>query len=212
MLCRMTGLRERKKLETRQHIADVAARLFAEHGFEQVTVDQVAEAADVAKKTVFNYFPTKEDLVFDRTEAREQGLIALVRERPPGTPVVAAFRGQMEAFLERVAEREPGSHRGSLFELVRTSPSLHRRGLEIRERQAMVLGQELARDTGQPEWDPVAHTVARAMLAAHVSVFIEVHRRMGAGATPAEAVAAARPIAARVFDLLEQGFSDYPEN
>ncbi|HEY3753689.1 MAG TPA: TetR/AcrR family transcriptional regulator [Pseudonocardiaceae bacterium] len=206
----MTGLRERKKLETRQHIAAVAARLFAEHGFEQVTVDQVAAAADVAKKTVFNYFPTKEDLVFDRAEAREQGLVALVRERPPGTSVVATFRSQLETFLDKMAQREPGFQRGSVVELASTSPALQRRGLEIRERQARVLAEELAADSGQPEWDPIAHMVARTMLAAHRSVFLEMHRQLGLGASPAEAVAAARSYIPRLFDLLEHGLADYP--
>ncbi|HVV21878.1 MAG TPA: TetR family transcriptional regulator [Pseudonocardiaceae bacterium] len=206
----MTGLRERKKNETRQHIADVAARLFAEHGFDEVTVDQVAAAADVAKKTVFNYFPTKEDLVFDRAEARELTMVSLVRDRPPGTPVLAAFRAQTDRFLDFVAGREPGFQRGSVVELARSSPALRRRGLEIRERHATVLAAELAADTGQPEWDPVANAVARTILATHQSVFFEIHRLIRAGATPKEAAEAARVVADRVFGLLERGLADYP--
>jgi AcrR family transcriptional regulator len=206
----MTGLRERKKLETRQHIADVAARLFAEHGFEQVTVDQVAAAADVAKKTVFNYFPTKEDLVFDRAEARELAMVSLVRDRPRGTPVLAAFRAQVDRFLDFIAERQPGFQRGSVVELTRSSPTLRRRGLEIRERQATVLAAELAADTGQPEWDPIANTVARTILAAQQSVFFEVHRRLRDGATPREAAESARAVADRLFGLLAAGLADYP--
>jgi AcrR family transcriptional regulator len=206
----MTGLRERKKLETRQHIADVAARLFAEHGFEHVTVDQVATAANVAKKTVFNYFPTKEDLVFDRAQARERDVVALVRDRPEGTSVVAAFRKQAGQLLDHIAEQEPGFHRGSVVELSSSSVSLQRRGLEIQERMSTVLAAALAEDTSRPEWDPVAHTVARAMLAANRSIFREVHRRITAGATPRQAAEAARPSIARVFDLLEHGLADYP--
>jgi AcrR family transcriptional regulator len=208
----MTGLRERKKVATRQHIADVAARLFAAHGFEDVTVDQVAQAADVAKKTVFNYFPTKEDLVYDRAEAREQDMVALVRERPPGVPVIAAFRGRMLEFLTDLAGREPGFQHGSVFELVKTSPALQRKGLELRERQARVLAAELATVSGAPEWDPLANTVARALLAAHSSVFMEVHRQLTLGATPHEAAEHGRQAMSTVFDQLEQGFAHYPSD
>ena len=64
------GLRERRKQETRQAISDIATQLFADRGFDEVTIAQVADAAGVAKMTVTNYFPRKEDLVFDRAEAR----------------------------------------------------------------------------------------------------------------------------------------------
>jgi AcrR family transcriptional regulator len=63
------GLRERKKEQTRQLIADRAWRLFAEHGFDRVTVAEVAREAEVAEATVFNYFRTKEDLFYSRLEA-----------------------------------------------------------------------------------------------------------------------------------------------
>jgi AcrR family transcriptional regulator len=206
----MSGLRERKKLATREHIADVAARLFAEHGYENVTVDQVATVAEVAKKTVFNYFPAKEDLVFDRAEAREQGLVELVRTRPDGMPVVAAFRQRLDAFLDKLADREPGFQRGSIVTMAASSQALRRKGLEVMDHQARVLAAELAADAGAPEWDPVARMVASAMLAGHRAVFLEVHRNLAGGATPKEAVAAARPYADRVFGLLERGFADYP--
>jgi AcrR family transcriptional regulator len=206
----MTGLRERKKLATRQHIADVAAELFTRDGFEHVTVDQVATAANVAKKTVFNYFPTKEDLVYDRAEARERNIVALVRDRPAGTSVVAAFRRQAGLLLDHIAGLEPGFHRGSVVELASGSPSLQRRGLEIQERQSTLLAAALEADSGQPEGDPVAYTVARTLLAANRSVFREVHRYIAAGATPKEAADAARPAIDKVFRQLEQGLAGYP--
>lgn len=206
----MTGLRERKKDQTRRHIADVAARLFIEHGFEDVTVDQIAAAADVAKKTVFNYFPTKEDLVFARAQQRELDIVALVRDRPPGTPVLAAFRAEAERMLDRLAARQPGFHRDSVAELMRTSQALRRRALEIQEHQARLLAAELAVLGGQPEWDPLANCVARTLLAATRAVFWEVHRQLAEGVSPAEAARRVRPIAARVYDQLEHGLGDYP--
>src|SRR3954468_18695631 len=86
------GLRERKKEATRRLIADTARRLFAERGFDAVTVAEVARAADVAEKTVFNYFPTKEDLFYSGMEAFEERILDAVRNRRPGETVLAAFR------------------------------------------------------------------------------------------------------------------------
>jgi hypothetical protein len=123
--------------------------------------------------------------------------------------VVTAFRRPAERMPDQVAGFEPGFHRGSALELATTSPALQRRGLEIWERQASILTAELARDTGRPEWDPVARTVARTMLAAHRSVFLEAHRHIAAGATPKEP-AATRPYIGQVFDLLARGLADYP--
>ena len=69
------GLRERKKQQTRQLIAETARRLFGERGFERVTVAEIARAAEVSEQTVFNYFPTKEDLVYWRLQSFEDELL-----------------------------------------------------------------------------------------------------------------------------------------
>src|SRR5512132_3041108 len=86
------GLRERKKQRTRELIAETARRLFSERGFERITVAEIARAAEVSEQTVFNYFGTKEDLVFWRLESFEAELLATIRERAPGESVLAAFR------------------------------------------------------------------------------------------------------------------------
>ena len=86
------GLRERKKEQTRQLIAETAWRLFAERGFDRVTVAEVAREAQVAEATVFNYFRTKEDLFYSRLEAYGARLVEAVAARAPGEPAVAAFR------------------------------------------------------------------------------------------------------------------------
>src|SRR5215813_15043096 len=87
-----TGLRERKKQQTRQLIFETAARLFAERGFDVVTVAEVARAAEVSEVTVFNYFPTKEDLFFAGMQFFEETLLEAVRERATGESVFTAFR------------------------------------------------------------------------------------------------------------------------
>src|ERR1051325_3993957 len=86
-------LRERKKGETRRLIAETAFRLFTARGFDGVTVAEVAREAGVAEKTVFNYFPTKEDLFYSRLEAFEDELLTAIREREPRARVLDAFRG-----------------------------------------------------------------------------------------------------------------------
>ncbi len=86
------GLRARKKRVAREVIAATARRLFAERGFDTVTVAEIAAAADVSEKTVFNHFPTKEDLAF---AGREEGILRLVAditERPPGASILDVFR------------------------------------------------------------------------------------------------------------------------
>src|SRR4051794_19861066 len=94
------GLRERKKRAAREAIAGTARRLFAERGFDAVTVAEVAAAADVSEKTVFNHFPTKEDLAF---AGREEGIaqfVTAIAERPPGSSVLDVFRAMTHSVLE----------------------------------------------------------------------------------------------------------------
>src|SRR3954467_432077 len=85
------GLRERKKHRTRREISDVATRLFQRDGFEAVTLAQIANAADVSVKTIFNYFGSKEDLYFDRAAEMRNSLVSTVRDRAAGTSVLDAL-------------------------------------------------------------------------------------------------------------------------
>jgi len=113
-LPRVAGLRERKKAATRAAIHDGAMRLFAAHGFAGTTIDQIAEAADVARATVFSYFPTKEDIVFgDAPQAVGALETALEAAGPDDTiATVRAWLGQLtgwiepELMLQRRIERE----------------------------------------------------------------------------------------------------------
>src|SRR4051794_19266654 len=85
------GLRERKKAAVRTHISDVATALFLAHGFDEVSVSQIAEAADVARPTVFAHFPRKEDLLFDRYPEAEALVVAAVTSRSPRTTATRAL-------------------------------------------------------------------------------------------------------------------------
>jgi AcrR family transcriptional regulator len=151
----MQGLRERKKAARRQAISDVATRLFEHHGFEQVTVTEIAAAADVSVKTVFNYFHSKEELFFDREAELQQALLDALRERGAGVSATAAMR---PLFLEGPVP-SPGcrwSDLGSEFyeqmrafiACERASPALTARRLMI----AQSWGRQLAREGGSEAW------------------------------------------------------------
>src|SRR3954454_9689712 len=98
------GLRERKKRAARQAIAATARKLFCQGGFDAVTVAEVAAAAGVSEKTVFNYFPTKEDLFFDEADARRAALVACVRDRAPGESMLAAVRRSAVASCKHLTD------------------------------------------------------------------------------------------------------------
>src|SRR5580698_4188861 len=91
------GLRERKKRETRQRLSDVATEMFMAHGFDAVTIADIASEAGVSEKTVYNYFPTKESLVYDQADAQLERLVLAVRERPRGTTPTSAFVVELKA-------------------------------------------------------------------------------------------------------------------
>src|ERR1017187_5049110 len=120
-----TGLRDLKKARTRRLIADTAARLFAERGYERVAVSDVARAAEVAEQTVYNYFPAKERLVIDREEQVQDRLCDLIRSRPPGVTPAAAIRGFVLESVAGIRSIPPEIWRGELGYLAAISPTVH---------------------------------------------------------------------------------------
>jgi AcrR family transcriptional regulator len=157
------GLRERKKAQTRERLADVAASLFAAHGYDAVSVQDVARAAEVSDQTFYNYFPAKHDLVLDRAEEIRLGYEHAVRERPAGTSPAEALRPLLRRDVQRL--REPDSQvLGEFAVLTLRSPVLRRYALEFRERQAATVAAALLRtDPGVPPL--VAHVHAAALVA-----------------------------------------------
>ncbi|MFG1642536.1 TetR/AcrR family transcriptional regulator [Amycolatopsis sp. NPDC049252] len=201
------GLRERKKREARQHISDVATRLFAQRGFEAVTVVEIAEAAGVAKATVTNYFPRKEDLLLDLQAEAEKLLVDALRDRPPGQPVVEAVRGLMHRLLAQrhvLSTAAPGM--AKFGHLIADSPALLSRAREQREYLESAVARRLSEETG----DPVrADLVARLLLAAATTVVVTPLRRLIAG-DPAPAVATDQSrVIDEAFDLLTEGIGTF---
>ncbi|MEU4065957.1 helix-turn-helix domain-containing protein [Streptomyces wedmorensis] len=149
------GLRESKKQETRQLISDCATRLFIEQGFERTTIAEIATAARVAKKTVTNYFPRKEDLALDHHEAFTQGLAHAVAERAPGEAPLAALGRTFRAAL--LAHDPVVGFTGPAFaRMVADSPTLTARLRELHDQREEALAAALttAADPTPPDTSP----------------------------------------------------------
>src|SRR3984957_10201380 len=181
-----TGLRERKKRETRQQISDGATAMFAERGFDAVTISQVAAAAGVAKMTVTNYFPRKEDLVFDRAGAVVAGLAAAVAARAPGESLLTAIRRDYARAAER-ADPTIGLSSPEFARMIESSPVLTARGLELLEQRERALGDAIAAETGVD--DPQQRVVAALLASVHRALQHEGWRRSLAGQARPEIVA-----------------------
>src|SRR5450755_4284792 len=145
-----TGLRELKKARTRRLIADTAARLFAERGYENVAVIDVAREAEVAEQTVYNYFRSKEQLVTDRGQQIQDRLCDLIRTRPPGTTPAAAIRDFVVQSVTGMRSIPSELWRGELGYLAAISPTVHRLALELIDRQAAALAGAVSDTTAVP--------------------------------------------------------------
>jgi AcrR family transcriptional regulator len=199
-------LRERKKQRTREQIAGAAARLFADHGYERVTVSDVARAADVSEQTVYNYFPTKQHLVLDQDEALRDRLVQLVRDRPPGVSPAAAIRAEALAFVDGIAPLPVDQVRGGLGYLAAVSPALRRLSLEMTDRHAQAIAAAIMSTVA--EANPVlARVQATALAWVFQAITDETGRRSRAGQPPATIAAELRPQIAGLMDDLDRWLS-----
>ncbi|MEU8914745.1 TetR family transcriptional regulator [Streptomyces nigrescens] len=157
------GLRERKKIQTRQAIRRAAYRLFEEQGYDATPIDQIAEAADVSPSTVFRYFPTKEDIVL--TDEYDTVLEAGLRARPADEPMVESMRRVTVDALREIAAAD----RGELVQrirLIRDVPAIRGRTAENTARDAALISAVLAERTGRPADDLELRVISAAILAA----------------------------------------------
>jgi len=196
------GLRERKKARTRRVIADAAARLFAERGYEQVAVSDVAREAEVSEQTVYNYFQTKEQLVTDRDQQVQDELGRLIRMRPPGTTPAAAIREFVLDSVEGIRRVPAEQWRGELGHLAAISPAVHRLTLEMSDRQAAAIATAIS-ETGAvtPE---MARLQGIALAGVFQIIISEAGRRTTEGQSQDQIADELRPAIEAVLDDLDQ--------
>jgi AcrR family transcriptional regulator len=199
-------LRERKKEATRASISGIATLLFVQRGFDRVTIGEVAAAAQVSKMTVTNYFPRKEDLVFDRRDVVVGGPADAVRHRPAGQSVTEAVRGWFRAGL---AAGDPtlGPHGVAFDRLVTGSATLLAAEREMWEQREVRLAQAMAADTSPAADRSVVPVLVRVRAAALSGVLRSVHdegrRLMLAGSTETAAARTLAPLAEQAFDAVQ---------
>ncbi|GLZ28462.1 TetR family transcriptional regulator [Lentzea sp. NBRC 105346] len=171
----MTGLRELKKQQTRNRIADVAIRLFAERGFDNVAVAAIAREAEVSEATVFNYFPSKEDLVYGGMDEFEEALVEAVRERKEGQSAFGAFR---EFLLQPRGALTSGQtdRIATAARIIAGSPALQARELRSFDRHTAALAEVLQREGQAAPW-----VVANALIGVQRAMKDAVHRHALAG-------------------------------
>ncbi|PWK90528.1 TetR family transcriptional regulator [Lentzea atacamensis] len=183
------GRRERKKLQTRQSIADAALDLFLARGFDDVGVKEIADRADVSVTTLFKHFPSKEALLFDEDAEMESALVAAVRDRPAGQSIPQALKNH---FVGAAAGHADHPLFGPFLRLVESTPSLraYQRTMWIRHETA--LAHAIAEDIGAPLDDVRCAGLARFALEARDVIFGRQDREKAAE---------------ELFGLLEHGWA-----
>jgi AcrR family transcriptional regulator len=205
------GLRERKKQRTRELIAETARGLFVERGFEQVTVAEIARSCEVSEKTVFNYFPTKEDLVFWRFESFEQELLDAIREREPGESVLAGFGRFVLQRRGLLAEQDAKARAllTAVTRMIAESPSLLAREQQIFERYTRSLADLIAGELAADSDDLEPWVAANALMGVHRALVAYARRRLLAVERDPDVAADVLARGTRALAALEHGLAEY---
>ena len=192
-------------------IAETARRLFSERGFERVTVAEIARVADVSEQTVFNYFPTKEDLVFWRLESFEEELLTTIRERAAGESVLAAFKRFVLAQRGLLGKTDPEAREllAALTRMITESPSLLAREQQIFAGYTASLAALIAGERGADPRDVEPWVAANALMGVHRALVQYARRRVVEGARHPRLAREVRAQADQAFTLLERGLGDY---
>ncbi|HEY2655900.1 MAG TPA: TetR/AcrR family transcriptional regulator [Solirubrobacteraceae bacterium] len=196
------GLRERKKARTRAAIAAAAARLFAQRGYEQVSVSDVAREAEVSEQTVYNYFQTKEQLVTDLDQDFQDQASRLIRTRAPGTTAAAAIRDLVLDAVEGIRRVPADQWLGELGYLAAISPTVHRLLLEMSDRHAASIATAISEtSTVTPELAKLQGVA----LAGVVQILIsEAGRRTREGQTQKQIADELTPAIEAILDDLDR--------
>ncbi|MGW7463199.1 TetR/AcrR family transcriptional regulator [Streptomyces xantholiticus] len=192
------GLRERKKRQTRQHISDVATRLFVEHGFVTVTIAEVAEAADVSVNTVYNYFPAKEDLFLDRSKGVVDRLSRWVRGRRAGESAAGAVLRELREAVEGCSPTV-GLFDGyaDFMKVINEADTLRSRLWAIQQESLLDLVATMRAETGAAEGDVLPDLVAGQLAWMHGTVMGWIGTEMVKRRKPAE-------VSRQTLDLIDE--------
>ncbi|WP_329334641.1 TetR/AcrR family transcriptional regulator [Streptomyces sp. NBC_00663] len=204
------GLRERKKRETRQRISDIATGLFLERGFMDVTIADVAEAADVSVNTVYNYFATKEDLFLDRSKGVVDRLARWVRGRDAGESAAAALLRELRDEVEAVSPRV-GLMAGydRFMRVIHAAPPLQSRLWSIQQEVQENLETALREETAAAEDDPIPTLMAGQLNWIHHTVMGVIGREMVKGRNPDEVSREVLVLLDEIEGLLSQKVLNY---
>jgi AcrR family transcriptional regulator len=177
--------RTRKRLATRQAISDVATRLFMERGFDGVTIDEIADAADVGRMTVFNHFPRKEDMFFDREQDARDLAFDAVRSRAPGTSPIKALGLLAHRLVEQPSEAFPlFTDTQAFVDTAQASETLKARARQMRDDFAQALAAVLAGDAGRREDDTDAYLAAGLITSTWSIAFVRAHAELSRTSDP----------------------------
>ncbi|HEY3551031.1 MAG TPA: TetR family transcriptional regulator [Gaiellaceae bacterium] len=193
------GLRETKKVQTRQAIAEAGMGLFVRKGFDRVTVAEIAREAGVSEKTVFNYFPTKEDIFFDEVPDRLEALAEAVRERQPEQSLVEAMHELHAKQCSRLAS--PGF--AHFARTIAESPALQAKEIEVMALFTDRLAAAIQEELGLHPAD--AQIAANLLMSVHWQFFRNAREHALAGRSGPTAVRRLRRDLERAYRLLEHG-------
>jgi AcrR family transcriptional regulator len=206
---RGSGARERKRQETRARIVDAAAELFAERGFEAVSVMEIARHAGVVEKTVFNHFPVKEGLVFDADPPMRAALLDAVRRRPAGESVSAAAGSFVVSAVSLLGSPEAATGVAQMARVIRGSRTLQVREREILGDLTNALAELIAEETSARPGQVEPWLAAHAVLGLYASLLDLARDRVLAGIGGLELSAELRRQGRRGLSLLQFGLAGY---
>jgi AcrR family transcriptional regulator len=206
---RGAGIRERRRQQTRARIVDAAAELFAERGFDAVSVMEIAQRAGVVEKTVFNHFPVKEGLVFEADPPMRAALLDAVRSRPAGESVAAAAGSFVVAAVSMLGLPEAASGMAEMAKIIRGSRTLQVREREILDGLTTALADLIAEETRAAPGELEPWLTAHAVLGLYAALLDLARDRVLAGASGPQLCTELRTRGERGLALLQFGLAGY---
>ncbi|SDZ14841.1 transcriptional regulator, TetR family [Geodermatophilus africanus] len=203
------GLRDRRRQQTRATIIEAAAELFAERGFDAVSVVEIAQRAGVVEKTVFNHFPVKEGLVFEADPPMRAALLEAVRRRPAGESVSAAAGTFVVRAMSGLGAPEAAAGVAEMARVIRGSRTLQVREREILGELTTALAELIAEETQAEPGELAPWLAAHAVLSLYAALLELARDRVLTGVSGPALSAELRARGERGLALLQFGLAGY---